>query len=111
MKRSRKQVYREAEDLPIEEARDFLVEWRRQQNRVVSDLLEWWRKASPAERQRLPWYWEEGEGGQPTLLRSRDGELLLRVARVPSGELVLVWALSAGTLGLIEETLQELRSS
>jgi hypothetical protein len=109
MKRSRKVVYREAEDLPPEETKDLLVEWRRQQNRVVSDLLDWWRKASPAERQGVPWYWDGEEGKPPTVLRSRDGEVLLWIARTPSGEPVLVWALSAGTLRLLQETLRELR--
>jgi hypothetical protein len=111
VKRRQKVVYREAEDLPVEEARDLLLEWRRQQNLVVSGLLEYWRKASPAQRQALPWYWDTDEAGNPTVLRSRDGAALLRVARVPSGEPVVVWALSAGTLSLLEETLRELRGS
>ena len=111
MKRSRKARYREAESLPPEEAKSLVLDWRRQQNLVVSGLLEWWRKASPAEKQGLAWYWESDEAGNPTLLRSRDGGVLLRVARIPSGEPVLVWALSAGTLSQLQETLREIRGS
>jgi len=111
MGRSRKVVYREAETLPAEEAKELLLEWRRQQNLVVSGLLEFWRKASPAQKQALPWYWETDEGGNPRVLRSRDGGILLQVARVPNGEPVLVWALSAGTLNLLQETLRELQGS
>ena len=107
MKRSRRVAYREAEVLPPEEVKGLLIEWRREQNLVVSGLLEFWRKASPAQRQSLPWYLEGEEGGHPTVLRSRDGELLLRISRTPSGEPVMVWALSAGTLNLVAETLRE----
>ena len=106
MTRSRKVVYIEADTLPAEEVKELLVEWRKQQNLVVSGLLEYWRKASPAQKQSLPWYWEDGIN--PTVLRSRDGQVLLRIARIPSGDPVLLWALSAGTLDVLEVTLREL---
>ncbi len=108
MGRARK-VYLEAETLPAEDAKGLLIEWRKEQNLVVNGLLEFWRKASPAQRQSLPWYWEGENGDLPGVLRDRDGKVLLRVSRVPSGEAVLVWALSAGTLDLVAETLREVR--
>ncbi|MCX2726029.1 hypothetical protein OO015_00715 [Thermomicrobium sp. 4228-Ro] len=109
MTRSRKLVYLEADTLPAEEVKELLVEWRKQQNLVVSGLLEYWRKASPAQKQSLPWYWEAEDGINPTVLRTLDGQVLLRITRIPSGDPVLLWALSAGTLAELEESLRGFR--
>jgi|GEM_PF-6709698 len=111
MTRVRKREYLEADTLPAGEVKELLVEWRKRQNLVISGLLEYWRKASPAQKQSLPWYWEAEDGINSTVLRSRDGQVLLRIARIPSGDPVLLWALSAGTLDGLEETLRELRES
>ena len=111
MTRARKREYLEADTIPAEVAKGLLVEWRKRQNLVISGLLEYWRKASPAQKQSLPWYWEAEDGINSTVLRSRDGQVLLRIARIPSGDPVLLWALSAGTLDGLEETLRELQDS
>ncbi|GBD15292.1 hypothetical protein HRbin26_00179 [bacterium HR26] len=61
-----------------------------------------------AQSQSWPWGWRlTPDGASYAAITTRDGEILVRVQRLPNGKYTCLWALSAGTMQALAESLSQ----